>query len=358
MTLPTVDQIQQALAQVMDPELGRSIVELGMVRDIQIQEGEVAITLVLTTPACPLRNQIKAQVEAAAEAVPGVKNVSVELGAMSDEERRRALSSKSPASQLNKIGRVVAVISGKGGVGKSSVTALLAASLQRQGYSVGVLDADLTGPSIPRLFGITGPVQGVPLGILPVETRTGIKVISTNLMLPDENMAITWRGSIMSRAIRQFWEDVLWGSLDYLLVDLPPGTSDATLTVMQSLPLDGIVLVTMPQRLATMVVRKTVDMACNMQVPIFGIVENMAYYPCLESGVKHEIFGQSHADEVAQAAGAPILGRLPIDPDLAALGDSGEIEHYEPVEFVQLVEAFTAAVSVLDPASLEPEAAD
>jgi Mrp family chromosome partitioning ATPase len=241
---------------------------------------------------------------------------------------------------MNQAGRVVAVMSGKGGVGKSSVTALLAVALQRQGYKVGVLDADITGPSIPRLFGISGPVKGLPLGMMPVETRTGIRVMSINLMLPEEDMAVVWRGPVMSNTIRQFWKDVLWGRLDYLLVDLPPGTSDATLTAMESLPLDGVVMVSTPQSLSSMIVRKTVFMARSMEVPILGVVENMSYYTCPETGVEHHIFGDSHTAAIVELAEASLLGRLPIDPELTAYADAGRIEEYESPAYLELSDAF------------------
>jgi ATP-binding protein involved in chromosome partitioning len=352
--MPTVEQVQHALTQVIDPELGRNIVELGMVRDIQVTAGDIHITLALTIMGCPLRNYLQEQTQTAAAAVPGVENVTVDLIAMTEEERQQVIERMPPAMRLNRIGRVVAVMSGKGGVGKSSVTALLAVALQRQGHAVGVLDADITGPSIPRLFGISGPVQGIPLGIVPIETDTDIKVMSTNLMLPEEDMAIIWRGPIMSGTIRQFWNDVLWGRLDYLLVDLPPGTSDATLTVMQSLPLDGVVLVTTPQSLSSMVVRKTVHMSQSLEVPVLGIVENMSYFICPETGTPHEIFGPSHTDAVAQLAEAPILGRLPIDPDLTHLADVGEIEQYEHAAYAGLAAAFVEAVPVVEPAPSVP----
>lgn len=321
-----------------------------MVRDIQIADGDINITLALTIMGCPLRNYLQEQTEMAAAAVPGVKSVTVELTATTEEERRQVMERMSPAMQFNRIGRVVAVMSGKGGVGKSSVIALLAVALQRQGHAVGVLDADITGPSIPRLFGISGPIQGIPLGILPIETRTGIKVISTNLMLPEEDMAVIWRGPIMSGTIRQFWNDALWGRLDYLLVDLPPGTSDAILTVMQPLPLNGVVLVTTPQSLSSMVVRKTVHMSQSLEVPILGIVENMSYFTCPETGTRREIFGPSHTDAVAQVAKAPILGRLPIDPDLTRLADVGEIERYDQAAYTELAAAFVEAVPAVEPA--------
>lgn len=364
MSSPEIEQIQTALTQVMDPELGRTIVELGMVREIQVVEGNVAITIALTVAGCPMRNRIQSDTEQAVMTVPGVESVQIELVTMTDEERQNVMAimgrqaapsnggkplAGQSASDLNRIGRVVAILSGKGGVGKSSVTALLATFLRRQGYRVGILDADLTGPSIPRLFGVRGPVNGTPLGIMPVKSSTGVQVMSTNLMLEDENKAIIWRGSIMTGVVRQFWTDVLWGQLDYLLLDLPPGTSDATLTVMQSIPLDGVVMVTTPQRLATMVVRKTVDLSQSMNVPVFGVVENFAFYPCPETGVEHEIFGPSHADEVAEAAGAPILARLPINPELARLGDEGKIEEYEHPAYTGLVDAFIQAIPLPAP---------
>ncbi len=339
MTL-TLEQIQLALTQVIDPELGKNIVELGMVRDIQIDECEVKITLALTMKGCPLKEHLKAQTQAAAFSVPGVEYVTVEIATMTPEEAQQLKQRVSPAMNLNQVGRAVAVMSGKGGVGKSSITALLAVGLQRQGKTVGVLDADLTGPSIPRLFGITGPVRGIPIGILPVDTRLGIRVISTNLMLPEEDMAIIWRGSIMSSTVKQFWSDVIWGRLDYLLVDLPPGTSDVTLTVMQSLPLDGVVLVTTPQHLSCLVVRKTVHMSKELNVPILGIIENMSYFVSPETGTKHAIFGPSHTESIAQLADAPILGQLPIDPEITRLADDGAIEQYENPAYKELVEAF------------------
>ncbi|MDD5467884.1 MAG: Mrp/NBP35 family ATP-binding protein [Anaerolineales bacterium] len=347
--MPTVEQIQHALAQVIDPELGANIVELGMVRDIHIADGHINITLALTMMACPLRNHLQEQTQMAAATVPGVESVTVELTAMTDGERESLKERMSTARQLNRVNRMVAVMSGKGGVGKSSVTALLASALRRMGFSVGVMDADITGPSIPHLFGISGPVQGIPMGILPIETRTGIKVMSTNLMLPNEDMAVVWRGPVMSGAIKQFWKDVLWGRLDYLLIDLPPGTSDATLTVMQSLPLDGVVMVATPQRLASMVVRKTVHMSQDLEIPIIGIVENMSYFTCPETGTQHHIFGPSHAEEVAELAEAPILGRLPIDPRLAQLADDGEMEQFDNAAYSELAAAFVGAVPLGEP---------
>jgi Mrp family chromosome partitioning ATPase len=266
---------------------------------------------------------------------------------MTEEERRAVMGSAAPAlpklNSLSRIERVVAVLSGKGGVGKSSVTALLACALTRQGKKVGILDADITGPSIPRLFGLpSGGLRGSPQGILPAATRGGIRVISTNLLLAEETQALIWRGPMISGTIHQFWGDVLWGKLDVLLVDLPPGTGDATLTVMQALPVSAAVMVTTPQALAGMVVQKAYGLLEKLSIPVIGVVENMSYYPCPDTGKVHEIFGPSHAEETARACGAPLSARLPIDPQLAVLADNGQVEQAPiPDELAALAERIT-----------------
>jgi Mrp family chromosome partitioning ATPase len=239
---------------------------------------------------------------------------------------------------LNDIAHVVAVLSGKGGVGKSSVAAMLAVALHRREKGVGVLDADITGPSIPKMFGLHRQPAMSPLGILPVETETGIKVMSINLILPSEDQAVIWRGPLISNVIKQFWRDVAWGKLDYLIVDLPPGTSDASLTVMQSIPLSGVVLVTSPQDLAGMVVRKAAQMAQRLGAPIIGLVENMSYVTCPKCGEKIQVFGTSQAMQTAARLGVPLLGRLPLDPELACRCDAGEIEGYDAPLFEPIVE--------------------
>ncbi|MDZ7843966.1 MAG: Mrp/NBP35 family ATP-binding protein [Anaerolineales bacterium] len=229
------------------------------------------------------------------------------------------------------------------------MTALLASALQRQGLQVGVLDADVTGPSIPKMFGISGPVSGTPMGIVPIKTQSGIKVISSNLMLPEEDMAVIWRGPILGNTIKQFWTDVAWGKLDYLLFDLPPGTSDATLTVMQAMPIDGVVMVTTPQSLSSMVVRKTVNMSQELETPILGIIENMSYFIAPDTGNKYLIFGPSHSQEIADLAEAPLLGQLPIDPELSRLADAGKIETYEDKACAELAQSFIKAVPITEP---------
>lgn len=333
-------EIMNALKTVMDPEIHRNVVELNMVRDLVVRDdGSVSFTLALTIPTCPLRDQIAADARRIVGALPGVKSVQVTLGAMTDEERNAVLGITPPQTVDHEIGRVIAVMSGKGGVGKSLVTGLLATALKRVGYSVGILDADITGPSIPKLFGVHGLLKGNKTGIEPAQSRTGIKLMSINLLLPDEGQAVIWRGPMISGAIQQFWGDVQWGVLDYLLVDLPPGTSDAALTVMQNLPINGILLVTTPQALATMIVKKALDMAQKMNTPILGVIENMAGFVASDTGKHYDIFGPSHADEVAQQAGAPLLAHLPIDPTIAAHCDAGEIETLDTDPLNACVEA-------------------
>ena len=341
----TTERIMQALRGVHDPELGKSIVDLGMVHDLEVEGGAVRFTLALTTLACPLREQIVDQARRAVLALDGVPEVQVSLREMTPEEKERIWPRQQQqrpeagvAAHLNHIQRVLAVVSGKGGVGKSSVAAMLAVALRRQGKRVGVLDADITGPSIPRMFGLhSAPPMG-PVGILPAETASGIRVISINLLLPDEDEAVIWRGPLIGGAIKQFWGDVVWGDLDTLVVDLPPGTSDASLTVMQSIPLNGVVLVTSPQDLAGMVVRKAARMAWTMKIPIVGLIENMAYTVCPRCGERIEIFGPSQALRTALQLGVPLLGQLPLDPQLALRCDAGDIEGYAAEAFAPIAE--------------------
>jgi ATP-binding protein involved in chromosome partitioning len=334
----TVEQVYQALQGVVDPELKRNLVELGMIRDVTVDDGRVSLTLALTTLACPLQDQMAADARQAVLALDGIQQVDIRLAEMSAEEQqqlRQGEAQSRSVENLNDIRHVVAVMSGKGGVGKSLVSGLLAIALRRKAHQVGVLDADITGPSIPKMFFPDGARPGEsPIAILPAETRTGIKVMSINLLLEREDQAVIWRGPLIGKVIQQFWGEVLWGTLDYLVVDLPPGTSDASLTVMQSLPLSGVVLVTAPQDLAGMVVRKAAQMAQYLQVPMLGLVENMSYFVCPDTGKQHDLFGPSHAEAVAARLGVPFLGRLPIDSQIARLCDAGHIEDY-PAEAFQ-----------------------
>jgi len=336
--MPTQEEILAALQAVKDPEIGRNIVELKMVRDLNIRpDGEVSFTLALTIAGCPLRNQMAENARQVLMALPGVKSVSVTFGAMSEEERRAVFGDGRQAlpklNQFNLVKHTVAIMSGKGGVGKSSLTAMLAVVLARQGQKVGILDADITGPSIPKMFGLPpGGLRASEQGMLPAASKLGIRIVSANLLLNEEDTAILWRGPMISGAIRQFWSDALWGKLDTLLVDLPPGTSDASMTVATALPINGVIMVTSPQGLAAMVVRKAVNMLQQVNVPVLGVVENMSYYRCPDSGKRHEIFGPSHAEEVAVQANAPVWAHLPIDPLIAAQCDAGQVEQLDPPE--------------------------
>jgi len=346
----TEAEVRKALEGVMDPELRKGLIELGMIREVRIEGGQVGITLALTTLGCPLKGQIADDVRAAVGALADVHEVTVDLAEMTDEEKRRIgigvpRQEKGSAEDLNEIGRVIAVMSGKGGVGKSLVSGLLALSLSRQGHRVGILDADITGPSIPKMFFPNGArLSTSPMGPVPPQSKTGIKVMSINLLVDAEDTAVIWRGPLISGAIKQFWGDVYWGKLDYLIVDLPPGTSDASLTVMQSLPISGIVLVSSPQGLAGMVVRKAARMAQQLGVPMLGLVENMSYFECPDTGTRYDIFGPSHAEDGARQIGIPFLGRLPIDPEIARLSDAGLIEDYAADAFAPIVQGLADRV--------------
>jgi len=349
------EQVINTLSTVMDPELNRSLVELNMVRDLELQaNGTVKFTLALTIPGCPLKDRMARDARTALLALEGVKQVDITFGAMTEEERKKIMPDGMPAlpklSQFNKVEHVLAIMSGKGGVGKSSVTAMLAVSLNRLGLKVGILDADITGPSIPRLFGLpSGGLRGSEQGILPSATRSGIKVMSTNLLLQDENLPVIWRGPMITGVIQQFCNDTLWGRLDYLLVDLPPGTSDAALTVTQQLPLQGVLLVTTPQELAAMVVKKAVSMVATVGIPMLGVVENMSYFRCPDTGKEYEIFGPSHAAEIASTAGCEVLARLPIQPEITRLGDAGLVEEAALPEFSDLAGRVERLASLLPP---------
>ena len=222
--------------------------------------------------------------------------------------------------------KVIAVVSGKGGVGKSLVTSLLASEMQRRGYNAAVLDADITGPSIPKSFGITEHARGTEEYLLPVMTHTGLQIMSINLILENETEPVVWRGPVIAGAVTQFWTDVLWTDVDYMFVDLPPGTGDVPLTVFQSLPIDGVIIVTTPQDLVGMIVAKAVNMANMMNVPVLGLVENMSYFKCPDCGKEHAIFGESKVEQIAKEFGIEHTARLPIDPVIAAMVDAGEVE--------------------------------
>lgn len=236
---------------------------------------------------------------------------------------------RAQANPHSNVKRVIGVVSGKGGVGKSLVTSLMAVMMRRRGKNTAILDADITGPSIPKAFGVHGMLGATDEGIIPAASTTGIKLVSLNLMLENETDPVVWRGPVIAGTVKQFWTDVMWGDVDFMFVDMPPGTGDVPLTVFQSLPLDGILIVTSPQELVGMIVEKAVHMAQMMHVPVLGLVENMSYFKCDECGKAHNIFGESHVQEIAQRNEIANTARLPMDPTLAAACDRGMIEMFD-----------------------------
>ena len=330
--MPTREDIMQELDTIVVPGVMRSLVKMNLVRDISSTDGKVDIRLASAAVGLEAQEWLKEEIKKAAGKFSDVKEVNVNFV-------------EGKPKDLNEVGHVLAVMSGKGGVGKSLVASLLATAFAREGKDVGILDADITGPSIPKMFGLSARPSGSDTGILPILSRSGIEIMSMNLLLPSEDDAVIWRGPLMSKAITQFWEDVLWGNLDYLIIDLPPGTGDAPLTVLQAIPISGVIDVFTPQELTEMIVKKAVKMAQKMNVRVLGVVENMSYLLLPETGKKLEIFGRSKGDEMAKASGAPLLGKLPIDPELARLCDEGEIERYSSDAVSEL---FANVVAALD----------
>jgi Mrp family chromosome partitioning ATPase len=358
------DSIVNRLRGVLDPEIGISIVDLNMVRDISIEGSHVKVTIALTVAHCPLAKTLQTDVEKALKKSDEIKTVTVETTAMSKtelNELRTSLQNRAaqpqpeqantPGPGINRLGKrelrnIIAVASGKGGVGKSFVTSMLAVQLRRLGYEVGILDADLTGPSIAKVFGLKDRPSKSPTGrITPVLTRTGIKVMSINLVLDDPEMPVIWRGPIVNSVIRQLYWDVDWGSLHFLLVDLPPGTSDAPLTVLQSLPLDGVIVVSSPQELASLIVTKAVNMAKKMNAQLLGLVENMSYLTCPHCGEAINVFGEPQGEKLAKQLGIPFLGSVPVDPVIARLSDHGHIEDYTTPVFQTIADELRARTS-------------
>ena len=233
---------------------------------------------------------------------------------------------KADLNSKSSVKKVIGIVSGKGGVGKSMVTSLLAATMNKKGFKTAILDADITGPSIPKAFGITQKAQGSDDGIVPVESAGGIKVMSVNLLLADDTDPVVWRGPVIAGTVKQFWTDVVWGDVDFMFIDMPPGTGDVPLTVFQSIELDGIIVVTSPQELVSMIVTKAVKMAELMNIPIYGLVENMPYFTCPDNGKDYKIFGDSHIDEIAKEHNLSVIAKLPINPELATACDKGEVE--------------------------------
>jgi Mrp family chromosome partitioning ATPase len=325
-------KLKEALNKVLVPGTMRSLIQMNLVRSTEIKDGKAKVTLASTAIPAQQHSWLKDKAAAAVSDVSGVEEVTVDFVEAKPKE-------------LNQIEKIIAVMSGKGGVGKSLVAGLLATSFTREGKEVGVLDADITGSSIPKMFGLDARPSGSETGILPVLSRAGIEIMSMNLLLPSEDEAVIWRGPLMSKAITQFWEEVLWGKLDYLIIDLPPGTGDAPLTVLQVIPISGVIDVFTPQELTEMIVKKAVKMAQKMNVRVLGVVENMSYLVLPDTGKKLEVFGKSRGEEMAKASGAPLLARLPIDPELAKLCDEGKIERYSSDAVSELLVNVIAALN-------------
>ncbi|MFA5637613.1 MAG: Mrp/NBP35 family ATP-binding protein [Anaerovoracaceae bacterium] len=258
-------------------------------------------------------------------------------------ERKEEFSLREELNEHSKVKKVIGVISGKGGVGKSMATSMVSVLMNRRGHKVAILDADVTGPSIPKVFGIKEKAEQGDLGIMPVETAAGIKVMSINLVLENETDPVIWRGPLIGGAIKQFWTDVYWGDVDYMFIDMPPGTGDVALTVFQSLPVDGIIVITSPQELVSMIVSKAVRMAELMHVPVLGLVENMSYFKAPDTGAVYKVFGESHIDDIAKDHNLKVLSKLSIDPEIARMSDRGQMELYDDEEpFKDLIEAIEA----------------
>lgn len=347
----TEQQVLNALSQVQEPELGGDLVSRRMIKDVKVNGASVSFTIELTTPACPLKDQIRAEATAAVAAVPGVEEVLLEFSA--NTRQHAGLPEQAP---IPGVSNVLAVAAGKGGVGKSTVAVNLAVALAQEGASVGLLDADVFGPSLPLMLGVHGQPQAVQdeqgkAVILPLEGH-GIKLMSVGFMI-DENQPVIWRGPMASQLLRQFLYEVAWAPLDYLIVDMPPGTSDIALTLVQSLPLTGSLMVTTPQAVATTDVIKAMEMFKKVNVPLLGIVENMAYFIAPDTGTRYDIFGSGGAERLSAQLGVPLLGQIPLGIAVRAGGDNGSpaVSNEAPdayaTVFRQVARQLAARISVL-----------
>ncbi len=350
------EAITDKLREVIDPEIGLNIVDLGMVRGVAVDGGNVSVSVALTVKGCPLSNTIEMDINRVLGGLQGVSSVDVKMGSMTKEELNKLSSQlqqmrsqqksvgKAPGmsagiDKLEKKGiqKIIAVVSGKGGVGKSYVTAMIANELRRLGFDVGILDGDITGPSIAKIFGLSGKPVADEVGVLPKTTQSGMKVISMNLLLDTPDTPVVWRGPIINGVIRQLFNDVNWGDLHFMLVDLPPGTGDAPLTVFQSLPVDAAVIVTTPQDSAMLIVKKAINMARQLNIPIAGLVENMSYMTCPHCSENIHLVVDSNIASGAGEMHVNFLGKLPFDPKVNRLADIGKIEEYTSEETREFV---------------------
>ena len=322
----TSDQILGALRQVEDPDLRRDLVSLGMIESLEVRDGEVSFTLVLTTAACPLREQLERDVRAAVASVPGVKSLRLET----ISRMRKPRDPTADRRALPGVSQVIAIGSGKGGVGKSTVAANLAVALARTGARVGLLDGDVYGPNLPRMLGVRKTPATRDGKVVPVEAH-GLRFMSMGLLV-DQGEAVVWRGPMLHSAVKTFLHDVDWGELDYLLVDLPPGTGDVQLSLIQQTFVAGAVVVTTPSTVAMEDAVKAIDMFAKLQVPVLGVVENMSGFVCPACGARHEIFNSGHPEERALAMGLPFLGAIPLHPAVRAAGDEGRPVVLDPAQ--------------------------
>lgn len=345
---PTQEAILHALGRVEDPELHRDVVSLNMIRNVEVRDGAVSLTLMLTTPACPVRKEFQESVENAVRAVPGVKSVTVQMGADVRASDPRAGGPKAVPGVRN----IIAVASNKGGVGKSTVAVNLAIALAQSGARVGLLDADITGPNIPTMMGFTPGFMADGKQGLHAEQRYGVKVASLGFLLP-RGTPVVWRGPMIGSGVRQLLHDLPWGELDYLIVDLPPGTSDASMTMCQEAPIAGAIIVSTPQQVALEDAIKAIGMFEKLNVPVFGIVENMSYFVCPHCGERTEIFGHGGAETAADEVGLDFLGEIPLHSGIRAGGDTGlpvtvsDPDSLQARAFVRLAERVAAKLSVL-----------
>ncbi len=343
----TREAVLAALGSIKDPDLHRDIVSLGFVKDVQIQGGKVAFNIELTTPACPVRQQMEEAARRVVAQLPGVAQVEVRMTS------RVTTSKQTPTDFLPGVRNTVAVASGKGGVGKSTVAANLAVALRQTGATVGLLDADVYGPCIPTLMGVKGEVQQAPNGKVLPPVEHGIKIMSMGFFLP-RNDAVIWRGPMLHKMIQEFLGRVEWGELDYLVIDLPPGTGDVQLSLSQSIPLTGAAIVSTPQDVALEVASKAILMFEKLKVPILGVIENMSYHVCSHCGEREDIFGHGGAKEASRRAGIPFLGEVPLDTSIRVSGDRGKPVTLESSEsasvraFHEIASRLASQVSVLN----------
>ncbi|HPP73846.1 MAG TPA: iron-sulfur cluster carrier protein ApbC [Armatimonadota bacterium] len=314
--MPTEKDVINSLKSVQDPELGRDLVSLGMIQDVKVQNGNASFTIVLTTPACPLKAQIKEAAKQAVASLPGIETVEVKL-----DSKVKAMPGAREDEVLPGVKNIIAVASGKGGVGKSTISVNLALALAQEGAKVGLLDADIYGPSLPRLIGTTQRPVASNGKIIPVE-EYGIKLLSLGFMMPDD-AAVIWRGPLVSGAVKQMISDTDWGDPDYLVVDLPPGTGDAQITLAQTVPITGVVIVTTSQDMALNIAIKAAQMFKRMDVPIIGIVENMSYFICPHCEGRTDIFSHGGGEKAAEWLDVPIIGKIPLEPEVVIDSDKG-----------------------------------